>query len=124
MSKLEEKLAFQMKAIGLRSFVREHRFAAEHVGMGKGLRDRLAQARLRDWRFDMAIPELKIAIEVEGGGWTGGRHTRGKGFSEDLRKYGEAMKLGWNIYRCDGALIDSGCALETIVCLIKSAQKA
>ena len=38
---------------------------------------------VRKWRFDYAIPEHKIALEVEGGVWTGGRHTSPKGFLGD-----------------------------------------
>lgn len=40
---------------------------------------------VRKWRFDYAVPEYKIALEVEGGVWTGGRHTSQKVFLETLR---------------------------------------
>jgi len=53
----------------------------------------------RKWRFDYCIPELKIAIEVEGGAWTQGRHTRGKGFIEDMLKYNTAVCMGWRLLR-------------------------
>jgi hypothetical protein len=53
----------------------------------------------RRWRFDYAIPECKIAIEVEGGAWTGGRHTRGAGFIGDIEKYNSGTLLGWRIFR-------------------------
>lgn len=54
----------------------------------------------RRWRFDYACPELKIALEVEGGVWTGGRHTRGLGFLKDMEKYNTATTMGWRILRC------------------------
>jgi hypothetical protein len=54
---------------------------------------------LRRWRFDYAWPDSKIALEVEGGIWTGGRHTRGKGFIADLEKYNTASSIGWRIFR-------------------------
>ncbi|MDH4127357.1 MAG: endonuclease domain-containing protein [Spirochaetota bacterium] len=53
----------------------------------------------RRWRFDYAILEHKIAIEIEGGIFTQGRHTRGKGFSGDMEKYNEAVKSGWSVLR-------------------------
>ena len=53
----------------------------------------------RRWRFDFAHPVLKIAVEVEGGVWIKGRHTRGKGFLGDLEKYNAAVLLGWKVLR-------------------------
>ncbi|MGL5914018.1 MAG: hypothetical protein ACRCZB_07615 [Bacteroidales bacterium] len=53
----------------------------------------------RRWRFDFAIIEQKIAIEVEGGVWTNGRHTRGKGFIGDMEKYNTATAMGWRVLR-------------------------
>lgn len=94
-------LDLQMQAMGI-EFVAEHRFHPT-----------------RRWRFDYAIPSLMLAIEVEGGGWTGGRHTRGKGFANDLEKYDEAMRLGWNVYRCSPEMVRKGRAIQTILALIE-----
>lgn len=54
---------------------------------------------VRKWRFDYAIPSHHIALEVEGGVFTGGRHTRSTGFLGDMEKYNEAAKLGWRVVR-------------------------
>ena len=54
----------------------------------------------RKWRFDFAWPEVRLALEVEGGVWTGGRHTRGAGFLKDIEKYNVAACLGWRVLRC------------------------
>lgn len=53
----------------------------------------------RKWRFDYAIPEYKIALEVEGGVWTRGRHTSPKGFLGDIEKYNTATLMGWRVFR-------------------------
>ena len=57
----------------------------------------------RKWRFDYAWPEQKVALEVEGGVWTNGRHTRGAGFLADVAKYNRAAILGWRLLRCTPA---------------------
>jgi len=59
----------------------------------------------RKWRFDYAIPNLKIALEVEGGAWTNGRHTRGGGFIADMEKYNTGTLLGWRIFRVTPATL-------------------
>ena len=54
----------------------------------------------RRWRFDLAWPDKCLALEVEGGAFVRGRHTRGKGFVRDMEKYNEATVRGWRIVRC------------------------
>lgn len=53
----------------------------------------------RRWRFDIAWPEYKIAVEIDGGVWTNGRHTRGSGYVKDLEKFNAAAKLGWRVFK-------------------------
>lgn len=55
----------------------------------------------RRWRFDFAWPAHRIALEVEGGVWTGGRHTSSSGFLKDMEKYNAAALLGWRVLRCE-----------------------
>ncbi len=66
---------------------------------------------VRRWRFDYAIPTAKIAIEVEGGVWTGGRHTSPKGFLNDMEKYNTATIMGWRLLRTTP---DRLCSNETL----------
>jgi hypothetical protein len=54
----------------------------------------------RRFRFDLALPAWRIALEVEGGVWTCGRHTRPRGFLADIEKYNMAAILGWRVVRC------------------------
>ena len=96
MSALEDTLLFQIKAAGLPEPEREYRFCE------------------RRWRFDLAWPSQQIAVEVEGGTWTKGRHTRGSGFAADCEKYNQAALLGWIVLRFTSDMITSGEALQTI----------
>ena len=68
----------------------------------------------RKWRFDLAFPELRIAIEQEGGVFTGGRHVRGAGYERDCEKYNEAQILGWLVLRFSTRQIAKGEALAVI----------
>jgi hypothetical protein len=51
------------------------------------------------YRFDYAIPAIKIALEVEGGLWNYGRHNTPTGYQEDCIKYTLASVLGWTLLR-------------------------
>jgi very-short-patch-repair endonuclease len=54
---------------------------------------------VRMWRFDFAFPEKRVAVEMEGGAFSRGRHSRGKGLHDDMTKYNEAQALGWRVMR-------------------------
>jgi hypothetical protein len=53
----------------------------------------------RRWRFDWFWLGDRVALEVEGGVWTHGRHSRGAGMLADMLKYNEAAALGWKVLR-------------------------
>lgn len=59
----------------------------------------------RKWRFDFAHVGSKVAVEIEGGVWSGGRHTRGGGYIADCAKYNRANALGWRVFRLTGDMI-------------------
>ena len=59
----------------------------------------------RRWRFDRAWPEHKVAVELEGGVYTQGRHTRGKGFEADCEKYNQATAMGWRVFRLTAGML-------------------
>ena len=113
-SALEATLALQLRALG-HDHVREYYFAREAVGNPKkDIRKALKDAGLKDWRFDFAFKHEKLAVEIEGGVFTGGRHTRGAGFIEDTHKYNAAVLLGWRVLRFAAPDIKSGAALVVI----------
>jgi hypothetical protein len=54
----------------------------------------------RKWRFDYAIPALKIAVEYEGGIFMQrSGHNSHTGIQRDVDKYTRAQVLGWQVIR-------------------------
>ena len=53
----------------------------------------------RKFRFDFAWVDEKLAVEIEGGVWIQGRHTRGSGYVKDMEKYNLAAEAGWRVLR-------------------------
>lgn len=74
----------------------------------------------RKWRFDIAFPRERVAFEIEGGTWSGGRHTRGKGYEGDCEKYNHAAIDGWYVIRATTSMIKSGAALEQLLACLKA----
>ena len=54
---------------------------------------------VRKWRFDYAFPEYMVAVEVDGGVWTGGRHINPAGYINDMEKLNTAASMGWLVLR-------------------------
>ena len=65
----------------------------------------------RKWRFDRAVPSRMVAVELEGGVYSGGRHVRGGGFEKDCEKYNAAALAGWKVGRFTARMVDNGEAL-------------
>ena len=103
-SELERILETQLIQVGLRQhFMDEYRFHPP-----------------RRWRFDFAHTYgRKIAIECEGGTWSGGRHTRGSGFEKDCEKYNQAAIDGWLVLRYTRNMIESGEAIKQIESVVR-----
>ena len=97
MSALEDTLARQIRLLGLPEPVRELRFHDT-----------------RRWRFDFAWPDQMLAVEVEGGVWSRGRHVRGQGFTRDCEKLNAAALLGWRVLRIPGEWVEDGTALALV----------
>lgn len=70
----------------------------------------------RKFKFDWAYPDLRLAIEREGGIWIkgGGRHNRPTGYLKDLEKYNLAAVMGWTVLRYTPAMERSGEALRLV----------
>lgn len=69
--------------------------------------DKVKPIEGRKFRFDFAWPEYMLAVEIEGGAGTGGRHTRKRGFQSDCEKYNHALLNGWRVLRFTGSDIVS-----------------
>lgn len=79
-------------AAGLPAATAEYQFAAD---LG------------RKWRFDFAWPEQMVALEVQGGIWTRGRHTRGAALKLEWEKLNTAAIMGWRILFCEPSAVTS-----------------
>jgi very-short-patch-repair endonuclease len=96
-SELEQALAFQLSARGIRGFKREVEFHPK-----------------RKFRFDFAFCAEKLAVEVEGGQYVHGRHQRSGGFATDCIKMAEAALLGWTVLRFATQQVVNGEAADYI----------
>ena len=101
-SHLEETFALQIRALRLPEPVREYRFN-----------------EARKFRFDFAWPNLKIAVEIDGGTWSGGRHVRGAGYHNDAVKQNMAACSGWAVLRGDGKMVTTGALIASLEQLIE-----
>lgn len=108
------ELAGQARAAGLALPVRELRFAPPRM-----------------WRFDLAWPIPRVAVEVDGGGFQmrpcpgcgkllpmGGRHSTGKGIRDDAEKLSNAAALGWRVLRVVPDQVRDGVALDWLTASI------
>ncbi len=72
----------------------------------------------RNWRADHACMGLQTIIEVDGGIWVRGRHTRGAGVEADNEKLNTAAVLGWYVLRYSTQQFARGDWVEDVRALI------
>jgi len=85
-------------AVGLPEPTPEHRFAPP-----------------RRWRIDFAWPDEKLAVEIDGGLFTGGRHARGVGMVADMEKSNALTLGGWSLLRFTPSQVNNGEAIRWIL---------
>ena len=95
-SEWEERFALQLRLAKI-EYLREFQFA-----------------KPRKWRADFYIINAQefTLVEIEGGAWSNGRHTRGRGYIADCEKYNNAVILGYKVLRGTPEHVKSGKLLE------------
>ena len=120
MSLAEETLAVQLEQAGI-PFEREYRFAPP-----------------RRWRADFAVAGTTIhfsnpsqtihyndiLVEIDGGGYVAGRHSRGRGMELDAEKQSAAAILGYRVIRATPSQVNEGIALGWIRAALGLEEKA
>ncbi len=96
-SEYEEMLVAQLRLIGISEPLRQFHFHP-----------------VRNWSADLFWPDLNLIVEVEGAVYANGRHTRGRGFEEDCRKYNAAEMMGYHVLRFSTGMVESGEAFQAI----------
>lgn len=115
-SRGERLLAHHIELEGLPAPDTQHRFAREEG---------------RQFRFDFAWPDRKLAVEVDGGKWLlrrsrkmGGRlvpvgsHSR----REDLRRANLAVRLGWSVLRYTPDMVFKGEAIRELKAILNRGE--
>jgi len=78
---------------------------------------------VRRWRFDLAWPEHKLALEVQGGIFTNGRHTRGAALLKEWEKLNTAAEMGWRIVFCQPSDLMKTETIEMLKrCMLKQTE--
>lgn len=86
--------------------------------LGLQVKTEYAFLKGRRYRFDICIPELKLAIEYEGIVAYKSRHTSITGYSNDTIKYNLAVAEGWTVLRYTALTVNN--AVGDITAFIKA----
>ncbi len=94
----EEYLAFQLKAVNAPLFERQFRIHPE-----------------RRFRADFYFPLARVVVEVEGGAFVNGRHSRGTGVENDAEKSALIAQMPARLIRVTPRHVKNGQAVQWIL---------
>lgn len=77
----------------------------------------------RKWRFDVAWLKQKVAIEINGGIFRRGRHSRGAGQVKDFEKLNEAQRLGWVVFQFGTNQLSSKRKINAVLAYVTNVLK-
>jgi very-short-patch-repair endonuclease len=101
-SALEEEFLFHVKSLNLPAPQEQYQIIPD-----------------RKFRWDFAWPDRKIAVEIQGGTWSGGAHSRGWGIQRDCEKNNLAVCQGWRLLYFTSDMVHSGLALSVVEGILK-----
>ena len=105
-SQLEDLFAMQLDAAGLGGYVREAQIIPN-----------------RKFRYDFYFPEHRLCVEVQGGVWSNGAHSRPTGIKRDYEKSNLCTQYGFKLLQFDVKAVKSGEALDVTEQLINQKQE-
>lgn len=82
--------------------------------LDEGMVRELTAIKGRKFRVDFAWPNMQLAVEVQGGIWTRGRHARPMGITRDYEKFNLLTLDGWKVLLLTSSDVNSGAGLRMI----------
>ena len=88
----------------------------QFLGWTVGIEAQVRFAPPRKWRADFVVGK-RVIVEIDGGVYSGGRHTTGAGFTKDCEKLNAAAELGYSVLRFTTEMLsnDPQACIEQVV---------
>ena len=109
MSEWEDRFFFEISALGLPHPERQYKFHPS-----------------RKWRMDFfwkLREDCALCVEIQGGIYANGRHSRGAGYEKDMEKWNEAVLMGYDLFIFGPTHIKNGMGLEYVKRWLKKNEK-
>lgn len=90
------------------------------AGLCDGLERQYRFHPTRKFRADFAYPARRLLIEVQGGSWVGGGHTRGAGYERDCERMNLATLEGYQMMWFTSSMVRQGRAVPEIRAALSS----
>ena len=74
----------------------------------------------RRWRSDIAWPDVRVALEIDGGTWISGRHNRPSSSLLEMEKNNGYAVRNWLVFHAPWTWIEDGRLIDDIVTAIQA----